>query len=194
MDGESGVVESPVRAFLAFEIPEPIKREIDALRRALIERLPRARWVRPEGQHLTLKFLGDTEREVLARLEEDLRGRLRDSAPVTVRLAGCGFFPSARKPRVAWIGGRAEGADEVARVVDEIAGSCGFERDRRRWSIHLTQARIKEPWSEDAVERFLRWGEELDLEPFEASEVVLFSSQLRPTGAVYTALGRVPLG
>jgi 2'-5' RNA ligase len=194
MVSEDGNVGPPIRAFVAFEIPEPIKRAIALRRRDLVGSLPRARWVRPEGQHLTLKFLGDTGRDVLTRLEDALRERLCESSPVTIQLEGCGFFPSAGRPRVAWIGGRATGAGDIARVVDEAAGSCGFERDRRRWSIHLTQARIKEPWPADAAARFLKWGEELGLEPFEAAEVVVFSSELRPTGAVYTALGRVPLG
>ena len=184
---------SMIRVFLAFEIPVQIKKEIASQRRKLVEDLPRARWVRPEGQHLTLKFLGDVDRTVLSDLGQRLEVQLRGLRSVAVQLAGTGFFPSARRPRVAWIGGRADGAEAVANVVDEVAASCGFDRERRRWSIHITQARIKEPWFSDAVDTFVAWGDGLELEPFTASEVVLYSSDLRPTGAVYTALGRFPL-
>jgi 2'-5' RNA ligase len=185
---------SPIRAFLAVEIPVHVKNEIASRRQRLVEELPRAGWVRPEGQHLTLKFLGDVDQTVLSNLGELLEPRLRELQPVTVRLTGTGFFPSVRRPRVAWIGGSADGAGAVVETVETIAEGCGLDRERRRWSIHITQARLKDRWSEDDVDQFLEWGNRLDLEPFEAGEVVLFSSDLRPTGAVYTALGRFPLG
>jgi 2'-5' RNA ligase len=57
----------------------------------------------------------------------------------------------------------------------------------------LTQARFKTQWSKAAVDRFLEWGDNLDLEAFICREVVLFSSDLQPGGAVYTALERFPL-
>jgi 2'-5' RNA ligase len=170
-----------------------VKREITERREPLRELLPRARWVRPEGQHLTLKFLGEVEPSVLDRLAAELEPRLCELPAIGVRLGGSGFFPSPRRPRVAWIGGSADGVDAVVGVVEDAAEACGFARERRRWSLHLTQARLKKPWPPEAVDRFLEWGEGLDLEPFAAPEVVLFSSELRPTGAVYTAVGRFPL-
>jgi len=182
-----------IRAFLAFEIPVHVKNDIASRRRRLAEELPRARWVRPEGQHLTLKFLGDVDQAALSKLGERLEPQLRGLQPVAVQLMGTGFFPSARRPRVAWIGGRADGAAPIVEAVETIAEKIGCDRERRRWSIHITQARLKDRWSEDDVDRFLEWGNQLDLERFEAREVVLFSSDLRPEGAVYTALGRYRL-
>jgi 2'-5' RNA ligase len=189
-DGAPG---TGIRAFLAFEIPETIKDEISRRRADIVRRLPRARWVRPEGQHLTLKFLGETSAEVLADLSDRLAPSIRELPGVEVRLADAGFFPNARRPRVAWIGGRADGGEAVAETVDRVARSCGFERERRRWSIHITQARIKDRWSPDDVDLFTDWGRDLDLAAFTATEVVLFSSDLRPGGAVYTSIGRFPL-
>jgi 2'-5' RNA ligase len=183
----------PVRAFLAFEIPESIKAELAAGRELLQAELPRARWVRPEGQHLTLKFLGEVSRAVLDDLVGELTPSLEPVPRVTVQLTGAGFFPSPARPRVAWVGGRADGADAVVKVIEDAADARGFARERRPWSLHLTQARLNRGWPREAVERFCRWGEGLDLEPFVAVEVVLFSSSLRPTGAVYTALERMPL-
>jgi 2'-5' RNA ligase len=149
--------------------------------------------VRPEGQHLTLKFLGEVARERLGGLVRDLAPELQLLPRVEVQLAGAGFFPSATRPRVAWIGGRADGATAVAELIEATAERHGFARERRRWALHLTQARLRRPWPSDAVERYLEWGSRLDLEAFTATEVVLFSSDLQPTGAVYTALERMPL-
>jgi 2'-5' RNA ligase len=182
-----------IRAFLAFEIPERIKAELTASREILRAELPKARWVRPEGQHLTLKFLGEVPRSSLDQLAHDLAPRLGSVPRLTVELNSTGFFPSSRRPRVAWVGGRAEGAEMVVAAIDEVAVVHGFDREHRRWSPHVTQARLNRPWPPAAVERFLAWGRDLRLEPFAAREVVLFSSVLQPEGAVYTALERMPL-
>jgi 2'-5' RNA ligase len=182
-----------IRAFLALEIPDTVKAEVKASRAPLRAELPKARWVRVEGQHLTLKFLGETPQEVLAALAADLAPGLAGAGVVSVRLEGCGFFPSPRRPRVAWMGGTADGIEPVVELVEDTAERHGFERERRPWSLHVTQARLDRPWSPEAVERFLAWGETLRPQPFVCSEVVLFESRLGPGGAVYTPISRMPL-
>ena len=182
-----------VRAFLALEIPEQTKLELAERREPLRSELPRARWVRPAGQHLTLKFLGEAPRTELDPLAAELAPRLSGLGPVTVELSGSGFFPSPRRPRVGWIGGRADGVEPVVAAIEEVAEVHGFARERRSWTLHLTQARLDTPWSENAVRRFLDWGEGLALDPFVVDKVVLFSSRLERGGAVYTPLERMPL-
>ena len=78
-------------------------------------------------------------------------------------------------------------------MVEEVAEFFGFPCERRPWAVHLTQARLKTQWSKAAVDRFLEWGDNLDLEAFTCWELVLFSSDLQPGGAVYTALERFSL-
>ncbi len=183
-----------VRAFLAFEIPPGIRERLNAEMRRLRRELPPARWVRPEGVHLTVKFLGESESERLDALVESLTPALEGLHPVTFALNGTGFFPSARRPRVAWIGGTATGAEPVIASVERSAARAGWAAEQRRWSLHLTLARLRSPWSRTATSRFLEWGEHLELDPFRCSELVLFSSVLRPSGAVYSRLAAVPLG
>jgi 2'-5' RNA ligase len=182
-----------VRAFVALEMPERIREEIRREQRHLRTEFPRARWTRPEGQHLTLKFIGETTAEKLAGLKKEVIDRVSVMPAVTVRLHGAGFFPSARRPRVAWIGGEAPGGAAVAVAVDEAAVASGFPREVREWSLHLTQARLDRAWPRKPVERFIEWGRGLEIEPFTCREVVLFASDLRPGGAVYTPLERFPL-
>jgi 2'-5' RNA ligase len=181
------------RAFLALEVPDKVKAQLASAQRELRHELPKARWTRAQGWHLTLKFLGEVERPVLADLGAELAPRLRGLGAVPVKLDKTGFFPSSMRPRVAWVGGTADGVEKVVAAVEEAAELAGFPRERRQWSAHLTQARLKTQWPKAAVDRFLEWGETLDLEAFTCWEVVLFSSDLQPTGAVYTALERFPL-
>jgi 2'-5' RNA ligase len=185
--------EGSVRAFLALEIPDSIRTRLAADLEALRQELPRSRWTRRAGWHLTVKFLGDVEPTVVADLIAELDPRLRGLEPVSVNLGKTGFFPTATRPRVAWIGGSTEGAEEVVAAVEEATELVGFPRERRPWSAHVTLARMKSQWPKEAVGRFLAWGDRLHLEEFTAREVVLFESDLQPGGAVYTALERFQL-
>jgi 2'-5' RNA ligase len=187
------VTDGAVRAFIALEIPEEVKSALGEGREPLRAELPQARWVRSGGQHLTLKFLGESDRRVLGDLVADLRPRLAGCGPVTVTLAGGGFFPRPARPRVAWIGGSAEGVGPVVDAVERTAVRYGFPAERRRWSLHLTQARLDRPWPDESVERFLRWADGLRLPTFSCREAVLFSSRLQRGGAVYTPLERMSL-
>jgi 2'-5' RNA ligase len=182
-----------IRAFLALEVPAAVKMQLAAAQESLRRELPRARWTRPDGWHLTLKFLGEVAAPALDELAAALAPSLRGLGEVSVRLGGTGFFPSKERPRVAWVGGAADGAESVVAEVERAADAAGFPRERRPWSIHLTQARLKARWPSTAVDRFLEWGEALELEAFDCREVVLYKSDLQPGGAVYTALERLPL-
>jgi 2'-5' RNA ligase len=182
--------DGSARAFLALEIPDDIKSRLASAREELRHELPRVRWTRPEGWHLTLKFLGETQRSLLADLATELAPRVGALGAVTVNLGRTGFFPSSMRPRVAWVGGTVDGVENIVAAVEEAAQQVGFARERRPWSVHLTLARLKSQWSKAAIDLFLEWGDGLDLETFTCREVVLFESDLRPEGAVYTALER----
>ena len=175
-------------------MPERIREVIRREQRHLKAELPRARWTRPEGQHLTLKFLGETPAENLARLKKEIirpGGRHARGHGSPRRRRVLPVDPTAAGRLDRWRGrGRSRG---------RRCGGCrppspsGFPRERRPWSLHLTQARLDRGWPRSAVERFLEWGRGLELEPFTCREVVLFASELRPGGAVYTPLERFPL-
>jgi len=179
-----------MRLFVAVEIPEQAR---EALRHGLgtLRRdLPAARWVRPEGIHVTLKFLGEQPEGMASRLDDVVAPALAGLRPVRVALGGGGFFPHERRPRVAWVGGQAAGLESWASTIEEAAASIGVPREGRPFSLHLTLARLERPWGERAVQDYLVRVGKWSFQPFEAREAVLFSSELRPTGAEYTALRR----
>jgi 2'-5' RNA ligase len=193
MSPGDGPVTDTVRAFLALEIPDTVKKTVEAARDEVRRTLPAARWTRPEGWHLTLKFLGDSERNTLGHLIRDLGPRLVGLSDVAVELPGGGFFPSPARPRVAWIGGSVAGAAPVVEAVEAAAVRVGYPGEVRPWSAHLTIARLKGRWPAAAIESYLAWTDGLAVSRFVCTDVVLFESRLGQAGAVYTALERMPL-
>lgn len=183
-----------MRLFVAVDLPETVRGQLARGLARLRRELPSARWVRPEGVHITLKFLGEQPDELPERLSQAVEGGLGRLTPVEVAPGGAGFFPHERRPRVAWLGGRAEGLVEWAETVDQAATSLGLEPERRPFSLHLTLARLQRPWPPNAIRCFFDEVSSWHLESFSAREMTLFRSELQPGGAVYTAVRRWRVG
>ena len=184
-----------MRCFVAIDLPPEIKAEIGrqqaALRAALAQapsRDQKINWTRPDGIHLTLKFLGETDRA--SQVIEALQG-IGPFEKFSVEVKGFGFFPDARRPRVLWTGIEAPPAlAGLAGQVEAAMERLGFAPEQRAFAPHLTLARFKSPRSEPAIEAFIEQHGELSLGRFEVSEFFLFESKLSPRGAEYRKVAR----
>jgi 2'-5' RNA ligase len=176
-----------IRAFVALPTPEDLKARLAALISELAPHLPGIRFVRPEAMHLTLRFLGSTDAERRGRLEERLRVAASACPRGEGHVAGLGLFPERGAPRVLWLGLHLpEPVLVLQRECEAAALAAGFPPEERPFRPHLTLGRWK-----DRVPR-----PELppaDLGPLPIEELILYRSDLRPGGAVYTALARFAL-
>jgi RNA 2',3'-cyclic 3'-phosphodiesterase len=182
------VKDEGVRAFVAFELPESARRAIGDLQARLRPRLGSIRLVRPEGAHLTLRFLGDATRAQV----EALGGPLARAAAVCPRcdvgVRGLGTFPDRGSPRVLWLGLELpEPVLALQAACEQAAVAAGFPREDRAFAPHLTLGR----WRERDRRPDLPPA---DLGLARVDSLVLFRSELRPEGARYTPLARFPLG
>jgi len=178
--GEAG--EKSIRAFIALELDDSMRARLAELIRSLHGVITGARWVRPEGIHLTLKFLGYARREVLDSLVPPLRRAAEDCPATTVRVARLGVFPERGRPRVLWIS--AEVPPPVLRLqqaCERAAVAAGFEPETRPFASHLTLGRWREPARPPTLP-------EADLGRTRLDTLVLYRSQPGPGGSVYTPL------
>ena len=171
-----------MRAFVAIFPPPEI--QAAAIARALesVRRLGnRVRWTKPENVHLTLKFLGDIQEEVLGNLCAALEEVCTKHTPFHVELARLGAFPSAWRARILWVGGGA-GFDRLrvlAADLDDAFAPLGFEREERPYTPHLTLGRVRgRPASFDPPPDAGGLG-------FRVRRVELVKSTLTSEGAVY---------
>ncbi|MFQ5694766.1 MAG: RNA 2',3'-cyclic phosphodiesterase [Terriglobia bacterium] len=181
-----------MRLFVALELTE----EVHAALRALVGRLKRsqadARWVRPEGMHLTLKFMGETAEEKLAGVKQALAG-VRSPQPVRAAFRTVGYFPNERQPRVFWVGVQA--SDNLAALAADIeAGlaALGVKREQRAFRPHLTLARFKSGRGLPALKKEIAALEATEFGALETSAFHLFQSKLSPQGAQYMKLTSFP--
>lgn len=185
-----------IRAFIALELPHAARLTLAKLQNALRRDLAPVRWVRPEGIHLTLKFLGDIPDERVAEIGSALAAAVQERPPLNIVIKGLGVFPGVRKARVIWAGLGGETADliDLHHEVDVALASLGFDREGRPFKAHLTLGRFKKAPPAPALVAALE--ERSDYPPCEikAQRVVLYRSELRPQGARYTPLVHAALG
>jgi RNA 2',3'-cyclic 3'-phosphodiesterase len=153
------------------------------------------RWVRVEGLHLTLRFLGATLDERQEHVVAAVGAAARGVAPFAITLNGGGAFPNAYRPRVLWIGIDA-GADVLAdlarRLNDELV-SLGWPSDDRPFQGHLTLARTDGvAGADEYARRLAEVAKDVRL-TWQADRLVLYKSLLGGGPARYQALAEVPL-
>ena len=187
-----------IRTFIAIELDPALRSRLGELQDRLREDLPPrlVRWVRPEGIHLTLKFLGEVPVAQVTPIGEAMRRACAGHAPFSFTLGGIGCFPNARRPRVVWVGVE-EPTGALAQLqgdVERALQALGHPRERRGFAAHLTLGRVRGR-DREAVEALGTYvtRARVRVGRMEVGAVRLIRSQLLPGGAVYTTLDVAPL-
>ena len=150
---------------------------------------PDFRWTPISNLHLTIRFVGSVDRDVVEGIADRLSAQAL--AGFELELGGIGAFKRSRLVRVVWLGLRS-GADAAGALAGKIEAECsvaGLESEPRAFTAHVTLARARH-----------RDGSELPplpevprTEPWRAAQLVLFSSHLGKSGAVHEPIRMVPL-
>src|ERR1700674_5036644 len=189
-----------MRLFVALDIGDDIRGQIARFLEGVRNLAPDARWARPETLHITLKFIGEQSEEVVGNIKQALQ--TIHSGTLEMNFRGYGFFPSARAPRVFWVGIEA-GSEltSLATAVDTKLAELSIPKEEHAFNAHLTLARSKggsgsprKQASDGPNRSFQLMQEKLALLPkpefgtMTAREFFLYQSQLAPGGSKYTKL------
>lgn len=168
------------RLFVALDLPGETKQSLEPLTRGLGD----VRWLGPEQQHLTLRFIGELDNGRMYDLADALA--LVPGIPFELRLKGIGHFPPRGEPKVIWAGvEKSEELERLKRRIDRALAQAGLPREARKFAPHVTLARIRGALSPDRVGTYLSRHSLYRSEPFAVSSFHLFSSWPRPQGAEY---------
>ena len=197
-----------MRLFVAIELPEAWKDALADLQRRMQEALDadtqtaslRLRWVRPEGIHLTLKFIGEVTADRLPAIQAQLALAVPDLPAMTLRLGWAGSFSDRRAPRVIWAGVYSDEAEALRRLAEGIEtwlAAAGVPRERRGFAAHLTLARLPNELPDALRQRVAEITattglEQADAPRMKVERVSLMQSHLGPGGARYERLSAYP--
>jgi RNA 2',3'-cyclic 3'-phosphodiesterase len=174
--------EKLIRAFVALDLDAGMLKRLAELIETLRDRFRGVRWVRPEGIHLTLRFLGYARRDRLEVLIGTLGGLANESVAGAAEVSGLGTFPQGDRARVIWIGINVPSSVlRLQQACERAAVAAGFAPETRPFAPHLTLGR----WSEPAPRPTLPAP---DLGRTSLDTLVLYRSQPGPRGSVYAPL------
>jgi len=179
-----------VRSFLAVELPPHILSQIGKIQDRLRACRAQVRWVRVEQIHLTLKFFGNIEEKQIPEISSVVKEISARKSPFSVWVKGLGAFPTIRNPRVIWLGlhGWEENLSPLQREIETRLEALGFVPEERPYRPHLTIGRVKSLKDKGDLVDLIGKDRDVDLGPLVVDRIVLFRSDLRPTGPIYTPL------
>jgi 2'-5' RNA ligase len=188
-----------LRTFIAVNPPPEILKKVARISKYFQSQTPAEglKWSGIENYHLTLKFLGDVSEKDLPQIKAILAEAAETQPAFEMTLEGLMFFPNVKKPNAVLLG--VPGGKPLAALhqqLDTGLQAAGVPSDKRRFTPHLTLARIRRSVSRDGAAKI---GETLSqfkvdaLGPFKINEVHLYQSELTPKGSIYTTLFTSPL-
>lgn len=183
-----------IRAFIAVELSAEMREQVGDL----MERLEKGihftrsqpRWSRPDGLHLTVRFLGRISPDQVKKIGGAMYQAGAETAPFDVSARGLGVFPHEDSPRVLWVGVK-RGADELISIYRRLnwrLGKLGFEPEARPYQPHLTLARFQSGAGAREMMTVVASHRRAYCGDCRVSRIGLFQSELLPDGARYTEL------
>lgn len=181
-----------MRLFIALELSGEQRRELTLFQARFKSHFTGVRWIKPEGMHLTLKFIGETDQAGVGSISDVMDNVVQTEQPFDTVYSGCGVFPAHGDARILWIGLN-RGADITTKIAERLDSSLsgqGFKKEKQQFKPHLTIGRIRQPLESKLIHDYLNSGEDFQTSPAPVNYLTLFSSDLTPHGAVYKVVYR----
>ena len=182
-----------IRTFIAVETPisKEIKQVINELKKTQID----AKLVEPENMHLTLKFLGDTDEDLIGDIEKTIKDSAKNIQSFQITLKNIGVFPNQNYIKVAWIGvENTETLKQIAETIDKKLQNLGFEKEKRPFSAHLTIARVKSARNKEKLIQLINKYQNTEFQKIQIDKIIIKKSALTQKGPIYTNLKEITLG
>lgn len=178
--------------FIAIDIGE--REEIVSMEKKLEKIQGKMKIVEPRNIHLTLKFLGETDEELIPEIKKVMESSVNDTSPFSCELNGIGAFPSMEYVRVIWIGLKDNGeTTTIATRLENGLEPYGFKKERRGFTPHITIARVKNVREKQEMKKFLQEYSNTSFGTVDVNAILLKKSELRREGPIYETLAEVKL-
>ena len=189
-----------MRCFLAIELPPATALALDAIGTAIRDEDPlwgREKWVRPDLMHVTLRFLGDIDSQLIQRISSEFAAAAAEQTPFALGFSGLRAVPSPGRASMIWAVAEdpAGRCASLASLADGIAVDHGLKSESRPFVPHLTLVRARHPHAvapgtlQSAAMRggITGWPE------MSVLSATLFASTLTPLGPIHERLAQFAL-
>jgi len=189
-----------VRAFLAIDLPQELKKELFNLSKTFNYEGLKLKWVEEENLHLTLRFFGNISESLVEKIYEKCKEVCKEIEPFELTLGLVSYFPLKGTPRVIWIGidSASNNLLKLDNLLKKTLKPLKLKEEREEFHPHVTLLRVKEKTDPVILKKFFeelkRASEKLKGRSFFVREIIIFKSDLFPSGPKYTPLKIIPLG
>jgi 2'-5' RNA ligase len=189
--------DQKTRCFIAIHIPDEIHNQISNYIGKLKEYSEQIRWIKATNIHLTLKFLGEIDFSRVDKVKQCLNPISKNFSSFILNISGFGCFPGKKRPRVFWLGMEQEKENPLFGLhhwIENELLKIDFEKEKRRFSPHLTLGRVRARQPVDFTKLF-SFIEHNHFTPtkFSVRDIYFMQSFLKPTGAEYQVIDKYPL-
>jgi RNA 2',3'-cyclic 3'-phosphodiesterase len=183
-----------MRTFIAIPLPDECQTLLDRMQQKLRSYNADVRWVAFPSIHLTLKFLGEVDPDIIPNLSESLERDTRLQRSFSLQLHGLGCFPHQKNPRVLWCGidGETAKLSQLQQQVEIACARSGFAPENRDFQPHLTLGRVNGKRNLQPLIECIKIGTDLE-SSFTVDRFNIYKSTLKPQGADYSILKAIPL-
>lgn len=178
-----------IRTFIAVTLAESVIEQIAKIYSDLQEPRADIRWVRLEGLHVTLKFLGNINRHQVEPVLAVMREIAQGCRPFNVVAQGIGTFPNLRRPQTVWVGLQGQDLSTLKVALENALISLDFPSEARKFTPHLTLGRVRSRQGWEHLVPVIKAHEQTVFGESAIRHLTLYQSDLHPGGAVYTPLG-----
>lgn len=182
-------MKDTLRIFLAVRPPEEVieklYRTISLYKKELWGK--DVRWVKPENLHLTLKFIGQLEKDRIDNLYCALEAALKDYPSFTVDCYGLKLFPKPAKPNVISVGiSKQSDLNNLVSVIENVLERHDIQKEKRTFQGHITLGRCKRSFPKrQNIENLC------ETLSFLVDELIVYSSILKPDGPEYSVVKKI---
>ncbi len=182
-----------MRCFIAVPLDNELRKNVKEIQKKFKILEGSLKFVKNENLHITVKFLGNVNKTQIERIKQNVRVALKNREPFQIEICGTGVFPSMDYVRVIWLGvenGREE-LIKIVKSVDEKLERLGFKREKD-YVPHLTLARVKNVRvnEKEKLKKLIEELKNVRIGCMNVSTLLLYRSELLPSGPVYTELFR----
>ncbi len=185
-----------MRVFLAIDINEHVKKEMERIIKQLKRLGANARWVKPDNAHITIKFFGEISEGEIELIKQEIDRGISGVANFDISIEKLGVFPEyGRNPRVVWAG--IKFGDEMEKLYNELNkrfSKIGFPREHREFKPHLTLCRIKSSSGLSGLKKGIAENENHFFGKITVDQIILHKSELTPNGPIYSIIKKFPFG
>lgn len=180
-----------IRSFLAFDVPKDVRQKLARLIADFSKRETGVKWISAENMHVTMKFFGDVEEDLLlGDISRTIETVTSETKTIPLECSGVGVFPNWKYPRVIWAGflGDAEPVLNLKGHLDEALAPFPLKQDARAFRLHLTIGRAKEIKRTGLLMTLINELGPISFGRVLIDKLTLYKSVLTKGGSIYTAI------